>query len=195
MYFNFYVILAGRLLFGLYAGLSCVIIPKYMIETVPIHLFDVFGPLFNVFCGCGLLAAYSIGGILPDNDDTEALEKTELWRIIYFYFPLTLFLISVVGFLTILREDSIKNLIITGKHAEARVHLCKVYKHCKMDTNVDAYLNQLQSVNSSGSSGLTIIDALINPKYRKATWINMGYIVFRGLTGIGVINTYSDQIF
>ena len=53
MYFNFYAILIGRLLFGLYAGLSSVIIPKYMNETVPVHLFDVFGPLFNVFCGCG----------------------------------------------------------------------------------------------------------------------------------------------
>lgn len=61
-----------------------------------------------------------------------------------------------------------------------------------MDTNVDLYLNKLSSVSSSGSTGLTIKDALLNPMYRKATWINVGYIVFHELTGINVIAIYSN---
>jgi len=31
------------------------------------------------------------GEYLPDNTDTTALEKTERWRVIFFYFPLCLY--------------------------------------------------------------------------------------------------------
>ena len=47
---------------------------------------------------------------------------------------------------------------------------------------------------SKGSSKLTLIDALCNPQYRRATWINLGYIVFHELTGINVIMQYSNQM-
>jgi Na+/melibiose symporter-like transporter len=38
-------------------------------------------------------------------------------------------------------------------------------------------------------------DAVANPKYRKATWVNIGYIIFHELTGINVIMLYSTEIF
>ena len=38
-------------------------------------------------------------------------------------------------------------------------------------------------------------DALFHPKYRKATWINLGYITFHELTGTNAIAGYSTQIF
>ena len=51
--------------------------------------------------------------------------------------------------------------------------------------------------NSSGqsSSGLTLYDALFNPRYRKSTWVNIGYLIFHELTGINVIILYSSAIF
>jgi Na+/melibiose symporter-like transporter len=42
---------------------------------------------------------------------------------------------------------------------------------------------------------LTLKDALFHPMYRRATWINIVYIIFHELTGINVINLYSNQIF
>lgn len=40
-----------------------------------------------------------------------------------------------------------------------------------------------------------MVDATSNPKYRKATWVNIGYIIFHELTGINVIMLYSTEIF
>ena len=45
------------------------------------------------------------------------------------------------------------------------------------------------------SSKLTLKDALVDRKYRKATWVNIGYIIFHELTGINVIMLYSTEIF
>lgn len=45
------------------------------------------------------------------------------------------------------------------------------------------------------SGNLTLRDALFNPIYRKATWVNLCYIVFHELTGINVIMLYSTTIF
>jgi len=42
------------------------------------------------------------------------------------------------------------------------------------------------------SSGLTLKDAIFDPKYRYSTWINIGYIAFHELTGINIIRLYSN---
>ena len=44
------------------------------------------------------------------------------------------------------------------------------------------------------TSKLTLKDALFNDRYKKATWVNIGYIIFHELTGINVIMLYSSQM-
>lgn len=36
---------------------------------------------------------------------------------------------------------------------------------------------------------------MVNPRYCKATWVNIAYIIFHELTGINVIMLYSNQLF
>ena len=48
MIWNFYVILIGRFLFGLSAGMFTSVSPRYVEETVPIHLYELVGPCVNV---------------------------------------------------------------------------------------------------------------------------------------------------
>ena len=38
-------------------------------------------------------------------------------------------------------------------------------------------------------------DALFHPKYKKATWINLGYIMLHELCGANPISKYSNKIF
>ena len=57
------------------------------------------------------------------------------------------------------------------------------------------YIEQIKSISGQASSGLTLGDALWNPKYRRATWTNIGYIIFHELTGINVITIYCNTIF
>ena len=42
-----WAILAGRFLFGVSVGLFSAIIPRYVEEMVPAHLFDRIAPIFN----------------------------------------------------------------------------------------------------------------------------------------------------
>ena len=48
LYFTLYAILLGRFLFGLSAGLFSSIVPRYVEETVPNHLFDFIGPIYTL---------------------------------------------------------------------------------------------------------------------------------------------------
>lgn len=41
-----YAIIVGRFTFGLSAGFSSVCIPRYVEETVPTHLYGMFGTIF-----------------------------------------------------------------------------------------------------------------------------------------------------
>jgi hypothetical protein len=61
-----------------------------------------------------------------------------------------------------------------------------VYKNCNVD-NVDQYVEYIRSKSGKATSNLTLKDAFTNPRYRRATWVNVGYIVFHELTGINVI--------
>ena len=60
---------------------------------------------------------------------------------------------------------------------------------------IDMYYNALDSNQGKDSSGLNLCDAVANPRYRKATWVNIAYIIFHELTGINVIMLYSNQMF
>ena len=68
----------------------------------------------------------------------------------------------------------------------------QVYKHARTEEQADEYIDYLRTKLGSDSSNLTLKDAVANPKYRKATWINIGYIIFHELTGINVIMLYSN---
>ena len=48
MIFNFYVILIGRFLYGFSAGMFTAISPRYVEETIPIHLYESLAPCLNV---------------------------------------------------------------------------------------------------------------------------------------------------
>mmetsp|Transcript_4389 Transcript_4389/g.7429 ORF Transcript_4389/g.7429 Transcript_4389/m.7429 type:complete len:234 (+) Transcript_4389:876-1577(+) len=47
----------------------------------------------------------------------------------------------------------------------------------------------------SNTSEQSLKVALTDPMYRRATWVNIGYILFHELTGINVIILYSNSIF
>ena len=143
MIWSFKVILVGRFLFGLSAGMFSAIIPRYVEETVPIHLLETLAPCLNLAQALGGFFSYLLALILPEDEEVEELLNTDKWRIIYFYFPGSLFLVSLMGFIFVVKHDSIKNLINKKNTAEAKNTLCLVYKNCQMDTNVDAYFNHL----------------------------------------------------
>lgn len=57
------------------------------------------------------------------------------------------------------------------------------------------YIEQLRDVASEDQCDLTIWDALFNPLYRRATWINITNIFFHDFAGYNIIIIYSHEIF
>lgn len=88
---NYERILLGRLLFGVSVGLLSAIAPKMLEETIPNYLFDKLGAIFTTTQGIGVLIAVFSAEILPDDEDTNGLTETELWRVMYGYIPIFLY--------------------------------------------------------------------------------------------------------
>ena len=68
-----------------------------------------------------------------------------------------------------------------------------MYKYAN-DENVDQYVEVIRSLCGKDSSDLTLYDGVADPRYRIATWVNIFYIIFHELTGINVINMYSNTM-
>lgn len=66
--------LVGRLIYGVAAGLQSVISPRYIEEYVPLELTGTCIAVFSFAQNLGLLIALMIAYILPDDNDTVALE-------------------------------------------------------------------------------------------------------------------------
>ena len=153
-------------------------------------------PTFTFSLSLGVISAYFLAEILPDpKGDFDAIKENTTWRVIYAYWPMALTVIAMINHIFIVDHDSIKFLIIQEKHSEALYAIRKVYKHAKNEDLAKQYLMKIRNTSGKSSSGLTLKDALFNPQYRKATWVNIGYLIFHELTGINVIILYSSTIF
>jgi len=61
-----------------------------------------------------------LGEFLPGAKKFDELKKSEVWRVFYGYFPGFFFIVTFIGFTFVIKHDSIKNLVTTGKIEEAK---------------------------------------------------------------------------
>ena len=110
-YMSFYMLLSGRILFGISTGLFSCIGPKFVEETIPIKLYDQFTVLYLSCSACGGLIGNFSGELLPPNTNEALLSQDNNWKIIIVYFPLAQYALILLLFTTIITNDSIKFLI------------------------------------------------------------------------------------
>ena len=70
--------------------------------------------MFSIIGGFGVLFGYFIAEILPPDTNKAAQKETELWRVIYFAFPVFWEILIVLGLIFLVKEDSIKFLLTKG---------------------------------------------------------------------------------
>ena len=87
------MICVGRVIWGISSGIFSSSATRFIEETLPTRLYDTLGPLFTFSWAFGTLCAYLLAEILPTDKDTAGLRETELWRVIYCYFPASLFIL------------------------------------------------------------------------------------------------------
>ena len=71
----------GRFLVGIAAGVVNNVMGKSLDDTIPVEVSGQFGTLTNFYICVGLFFAFSLGSILPT--DEEDLMDDNRWRIIY----------------------------------------------------------------------------------------------------------------
>ena len=189
------LLMVGRMVFGFAGGLISSIGPRLIEESVPAHLYGQLAITFNLGMNTGTIFSFAWAEVLPNDEDIVALKTTNLWMFPYLVFPSLLFIITLLGQTYIVTEDSIKFLIVNKKEREARAHVRKMYKHATNDQKADAIIEAIRDKISTSSSDLTLRDAIFDPRYRTATWINLIYMIFHELTGINVITMYSNTMF
>ena len=117
--FDIYCLIAGRCLIGFSTGLFSSIGPRYLEETLPIHLYNSFAVIYVSTMSGGGLVSYLSGELLPKNTNKNALEADTNWKIIFAYFPIGLNLLVLFLSIVIVRHDAVKYLIGQNKIPEA----------------------------------------------------------------------------
>ena len=97
LFVNKYLILGGRLLYGLATGLIAVAMPRYMDEVLPPSLIGLYGGLYCFSFAIATIIAYLLALGLPSDkidgkDNTQALIDDQFWRVI-FGLPIVFFVI------------------------------------------------------------------------------------------------------
>lgn len=193
---NLYTILIGKFIFGFCSGIINVAGPKMLDETVPTSLLGAFGILTNTYICLGIFIGMLIGMGLPKDGDIEGFKKDEFWRVIY-GFPLIFCILEFFIFLCIIRVDSIVYSIKRGWTDDAKYLIKKVYKSGQ---DVDAILEYISNnidmeENQDGEQEtVTLMQAMCNRNYRKATWIVYIMTIFNQWTGIDALNLYSNRL-
>ena len=92
---------------------------KFLEETIPADLYEIFSPLIIAGNAIGTNFAFLLGFTLPPQDDESALADSDKWRIFYAYLPVGMYLLFLLGMVFISKYDTIKFLIIKGNNKEA----------------------------------------------------------------------------
>jgi len=106
----------------------CVVVPRFVEEYVPPHLFATLAPFFTVASAVGNLVA-NLGGLLlpPDDASSEELLEVTEWRYL-FAFPLIPLVLLIVHLLVNIKRESPKFLLCCGKEEEFHEAVCRIYK-------------------------------------------------------------------
>jgi len=83
LYENFYVIIVGKMIYGLSVGLIAIAMPRVMEETVPGSMVGLYGGLYCVSFAAATLLAYMMAIFLPKDTDTEALKDTHMTQVVF----------------------------------------------------------------------------------------------------------------
>lgn len=117
---NKYLIIIGRIIYGMSSGCLAAAINRYVDEYIPLKWFSSVAPIYSVGLNIGTLTATFTAAILPntDTDSVEVLENNQTWRYI-FGFPIILNFLLICGFLLLVTTDTPKYYLLVGNRRMA----------------------------------------------------------------------------
>ena len=98
---SLYLLLTGRVLYGISTGLIAVAFPRYMDEMLPSNIISVYGGLYCFSFALATIIAYLLALGLPNdtNEDgsknTEGLKNNLFWKVI-FGLPILFYIFQII---------------------------------------------------------------------------------------------------
>ncbi|XP_012269365.2 solute carrier family 2, facilitated glucose transporter member 1-like isoform X2 [Athalia rosae] len=180
------VLMAGRLIVGLSAGLATSLVPMYMTETAPLKLRGAVG----VLCQLGITGGVLVGQILSLS---YTLGTKELWHVMLAAFsPLSL--ISL-GLLYVLPESPKYLYVIKGREGDAIKELSRLRNLGRsiLDNEI-ANLDQ-EAIAAKRTSTWTMARVFKDPTLRLPLILVCAMQAGQQLSGINAIFYYSNTIY
>ena len=146
----------------------------------------------------GLIPVYSLGAILPDVEDKEALKNDERWRVIWLG-PALIGSIIILLTLTVFRLEPVFFCAMENRDEEGIAHLRKVYRKAPginepLDDLLKKRYAELKSSTTLDASTTSFRQALCGSKYRRGTFITLMIMFFNQQSGFSVIVIYANQL-
>lgn len=177
---SFVAVLAGRLVQGIGIGIITIVVPLYLVETMPPVLRGRGVTLFQLCLTFGILLGFAIGYAFHGNGDWQAMFATMLIPAVAF----------LIGGLFVL-PDSPRWLYRRGRIDEARATLARIQSPAEADralAEIEAAVLE-ESKQKHGDWGL-----LLRPGFRKAFFIALAIGILNQLTGINTLLQFNTVI-
>jgi MFS family permease len=189
VFYNPYLIIAGRMLIGFSAGIYEVLTPVYINEYVPYELSGLCGGIYESFNMFGILISHILGFWLPTNYHNN----TYYWQFM-FLFPIITVILNTILTAFIFKYDTPKFLYLNrNNEAQCRKALKIIYKNNEYDINkmVSDYSKLKESLNNEELS----FSALFSKRFLLRLMIGVAINIAYQTCGISTLIIYSNDIF
>lgn len=190
-----YLVLAGRLVYGLAVGIYQVFTPKYVSEFAPTEVKGPAGTLSQLQITFGIMVPFAIGNFFSDTDD-EAELTTQLY--VLFAIPLVSAVLQSLLLLTAFNFETPEVLKQRKQYETLRRVFAKIFHPSAVQEKIDELLDDgpaegVLDNQEEEDKGFKAI--FFSPKYRKASWFGVALSIGLQTTGINLIMFYSNTLF
>lgn len=177
---RFVTVLVGRLVQGVGIGIITIVVPLYLVETMPPSLRGRGVTLFQLCLTFGILLGYLVGYAFHASGDWQMMFATMLVPAVAF----------LGGGLFVLPESP-RWLYRRGRIEEA----CAVLVRIQGATDTDLALGEIQTaIESECQQGRSDWGLLLRPGFRKGFAIALAVGILNQLTGINVLLQFNTLI-
>jgi len=178
---NIWVILVGRLIWGIGSGTFVVFVPKFINETAPNEYKGSFGVLTQFMCCFGIFIPSLMGLALPTQEELELQPSRsdfiigQYWRI-FFGLPIIFAIVQVVLLAFVFPYDTPLALKTNKNFDSLTSVMTKIYKKNQVAARIEEIAEEQKTEENQGPS---YSQTFCDPVIRRAAWVGCSISVFQ----------------
>ena len=217
---SLYLLLAGRVLYGVSTGLIAVALPRYMDEMLPSNIISVYGGLYCFSFALATIIAYLLALGLPSDTledgvtkNTEELKTNQFWKVI-FGLPVLAYVLQIIlqftvfpfeapKFLLLKIEDiNLKGINISLQDNEDLEKLetklynviSQIYVNSKTTNDRKILCDYILSNCQRDTASCGVKDALFHEHYMYGSWVALMVMFWHEAVANNSIMLYSNKM-